>query len=106
MRPTARAAVEYELEVRNQPRLGHPGARQPLEGVPLVRLRTRVVHAGGADAWGVPCASTLFLWATLVDADTNDDLPPRAVGGREKLLRGSVVSGLYHFLDPRDRQLR
>lgn len=69
----------------------------------MIRVRTR---SRSQPKWAPPAsASTYFLFASLVTADSLQELYLGS-GGKEKYIKGSAVSSITYLNDPEENGMR
>ncbi|GAA5910160.1 hypothetical protein JCM8208_006745 [Rhodotorula glutinis] len=102
----------YHLDVRQQPRQarmagsGEKADRRPIDPPPIIRLRVRrpsarkkPAHLLTDDDLATPTLThTLFMFASLVEEDTEQELF-EVHGSKTAVVSGSVVSSLFHLRD-------
>ncbi|GAA5858370.1 hypothetical protein JCM1840_001169 [Sporobolomyces johnsonii] len=110
--PGRATASDYCLDVRQQPRQarmagsGEKADRRPIDPPPIIRLRLRKPAARkkpssaltDADLVAPTLTHTLFMFASLVPSDSEDELYD-LTGSKSKHVAGSVVSSLFHLKD-------
>ncbi|GAA5931897.1 hypothetical protein JCM1841_006789 [Sporobolomyces salmonicolor] len=110
--PGRAIASDYCLDVRQQPRQarmagsGEKADRRPIDPPPIIRLRLRKPAARkkpssaltDADLVAPTLTHTLFMFASLVPADSEDEMYD-LTGSKSKHVAGSVVSSLFHLKD-------